>query len=48
MSQICLMDMRAQETLNTGDDKVFQMFIIGGILGDNPPRDRTFGLRKDF
>ena len=24
------------------------MFILGGILGDHPPRDRTFHLRENL
>lgn len=46
--KICLLDLRAEHTLAPKDNGEFEMFVFGGILGDHPPRDRTFALRKDF
>merc|ERR1712137_1178084 len=46
-ARICLLDMRAEKELAPEDKDEFDAFIFGGILGDHPPRDRTFGLRKE-
>lgn len=45
-SQICLLDPAATQELSPADAKKFAIFLFGGILGDNPPRDRTSELRK--
>lgn len=45
---MCLLDMRGKETLSTNDKNLFKVFVFGGILGDNPPRDRTKELRENF
>jgi hypothetical protein len=47
--------MRGKEVLHPSDKNIFKskinlfflilVFILGGILGDHPPRDRTFHLR---
>tara|TARA_Y100000031_G_C8127509_1_gene341246 strand:+ start:356 stop:895 length:540 start_codon:yes stop_codon:yes gene_type:complete len=39
LKNACLLDPRAKQTL-TNKDK-FDYLIFGGILGDDPPRDRT-------
>lgn len=38
---LCLLDSDASKTLNPEDAKKFEYFLFGGILGDNPPRERT-------
>jgi ribosome biogenesis SPOUT family RNA methylase Rps3 len=43
--RICLLDMRAETTLNQEDLNKFDYFLYGGILGDHPPKDRTKNLR---
>ncbi|KAK8098441.1 carboxypeptidase D [Apiospora kogelbergensis] len=44
--RVCLLDPAADEDLNPDDKRDFDVFLFGGILGDDPPRDRTSELRK--
>ncbi|KCV69033.1 hypothetical protein H696_04453 [Fonticula alba] len=44
--EICLFDLEAKETVSPADGQVFKYFVIGGILGDHPPRARTSKLRE--
>ncbi|KIW99963.1 uncharacterized protein Z518_10891 [Rhinocladiella mackenziei CBS 650.93] len=45
--KICLLDPSAAQELDPSDGSVFEIFLFGGILGDDPPRaDRTKELRK--
>ncbi|KAJ6112623.1 hypothetical protein N7512_007947 [Penicillium capsulatum] len=44
--RVCLLDPAAQEELSPTDGDTFDVFLFGGILGDDPPRDRTSELRK--
>lgn len=37
----CILDPAASKTLNPNDAVGFDAFIFGGILGDDPPRERT-------
>ena len=46
LERVCLLDMRATESLKPEDGKEFDVFLFGGILGDNPPRDRTSVIRR--
>ena len=41
LKNACILDPNAKETLTPKDAKSFKYFIIGGILGDYPPRKRT-------
>jgi ribosome biogenesis SPOUT family RNA methylase Rps3 len=45
-SRVCLLDPRATKVLSPEDADLFDVFLYGGILGDDPPRDRTGELRK--
>ncbi|KAF4235449.1 hypothetical protein CNMCM6805_008152 [Aspergillus fumigatiaffinis] len=45
-SKVCLLDPAAQVELSPEDGDIFDVFLFGGILGDDPPRDRTSELRK--
>ncbi|RHZ66209.1 SAM-dependent methyltransferase [Aspergillus thermomutatus] len=45
-SRVCLLDPAAQVELSPEDGDIFDVFLFGGILGDDPPRDRTSELRK--
>jgi ribosome biogenesis SPOUT family RNA methylase Rps3 len=45
-SRICLLDPRAEKAISPEDADLFDGFLFGGILGDDPPRDRTKELRK--
>lgn len=45
-SKVCLLDPRAPKVLAPEDGDAFDVFLYGGILGDDPPRDRTGELRK--
>ncbi|KAL2111525.1 hypothetical protein VUR80DRAFT_9879 [Thermomyces stellatus] len=44
--RVCLLDPAAAEDLSPDDGERFDVFLFGGILGDDPPRDRTSELRK--
>ncbi|KAK6538856.1 hypothetical protein TWF694_010416 [Orbilia ellipsospora] len=44
--EVVLLDPRAEEDMNPEDGEKFGWFVFGGILGDDPPRDRTAELRK--
>lgn len=45
-SRVCLLDPSAAKELSPEDGENFEVFLFGGILGDDPPRDRTSELRK--
>ncbi|TKX23031.1 protein arginine N-methyltransferase-4 [Elsinoe australis] len=44
--RVCLLDPAAKTELAPSDAELFDVFLFGGILGDDPPRDRTSELRK--
>ncbi|KAI5198210.1 DUF431-domain-containing protein [Aureobasidium subglaciale] len=44
--RVCLLDPAATKELSPEDGDNFDIFLFGGILGDDPPRDRTSELRK--
>ncbi|KAF2704799.1 DUF431-domain-containing protein [Pleomassaria siparia CBS 279.74] len=44
--RVCLLDPAASRDLSPEDGDTFDVFLFGGILGDDPPRDRTSELRK--
>ncbi|KAF2461496.1 SAM-dependent RNA methyltransferase [Lineolata rhizophorae] len=44
--KVCLLDPQAPKELSPTDGDMFDVFLFGGILGDDPPRDRTSELRK--
>ena len=37
-AKVCLLDPKAEKELNPSDGELFDVFLFGGILGDNPPR----------
>ncbi|MFH1849042.1 MAG: SAM-dependent methyltransferase [archaeon] len=39
LKNACLLDPSAKKTLTAADD--FDYYIVGGVLGDDPPRERT-------
>ncbi|MEK6836594.1 MAG: SAM-dependent methyltransferase [Nanoarchaeota archaeon] len=41
LKNVCVLDPDAPKTLNLKESKSFKYFIIGGILGDYPPKKRT-------
>ncbi|KAI1332653.1 SAM-dependent RNA methyltransferase [Xylariaceae sp. FL0255] len=43
--RVCLLDPKAGSDLGPEDGERFDVFLFGGILGDDPPRDRTSELR---
>lgn len=45
-ARVCLLDPKAPKELSPEDGETFDIFLYGGILGDDPPRDRTGELRK--
>ncbi|TIB35419.1 hypothetical protein E3P84_01360 [Wallemia ichthyophaga] len=44
--KVCLLDPKAEQPIQPQDLETFSHFLFGGILGDDPPRDRTKELRK--
>ncbi|KAF8558553.1 DUF431-domain-containing protein [Imleria badia] len=46
LSKVCLLDPKAERRLEPEDGLEFEWFLFGGILGDDPPRDRTSQLRQ--
>ncbi|OJD20923.1 hypothetical protein ACJ73_07742 [Blastomyces percursus] len=44
--KVCLLDPSAKTELCPQDGDEFEVFLFGGILGDDPPRDRTSELRQ--
>lgn len=47
LSRCCLLDPKATEPVAPGDSELFDVFLFGGILGDDPPLDRTRILRRE-
>ncbi|GAA97814.1 uncharacterized protein L969DRAFT_629248 [Mixia osmundae IAM 14324] len=45
-SKVCLLDPRAPQALSPADAAHFDVFLFGGILGNDPPLDRTGELRR--
>ncbi|KAI9715978.1 MAG: hypothetical protein M1812_005612 [Candelaria pacifica] len=45
-TRVCLLDPMASTELSPKDGDDFDFFLFGGILGDDPPRDRTSELRR--
>lgn len=46
--KICLLDPRAEEDLTCSDVEKFDCMVLGGILGNHPPRDRTAELKVKY
>ncbi|KAI1188614.1 SAM-dependent RNA methyltransferase [Nemania serpens] len=44
-ARVCLLDPKAKKDISPDDKALFDVFLFGGILGDDPPRDRTGELR---
>ena len=46
-SKVCLLDPKAAQDLRPEDAELFDVFLFGGILGDDPPRGE-FSLCLNF
>ena len=44
--KVCLLDLRAEQILQPSDKQEFDVIVLGGILGDHPPKDRSKPLRE--
>ena len=47
LERCCLLDPKATSPIAPSDSKAFDVFLFGGILGDDPPLDRTRILRRE-
>ena len=45
--KVCLLDPKAALDLSPGDDEIFDAFLFGGILGDDPPRGIELSRHQD-
>ncbi|EPQ50758.1 DUF431-domain-containing protein [Gloeophyllum trabeum ATCC 11539] len=45
LERVCLLDPKAPQEISPADAAEFDCFLLGGMLGDDPPRDRTSELR---
>ncbi|SBS86058.1 SAM-dependent RNA methyltransferase, putative [Plasmodium ovale curtisi] len=45
-NKVCLLDMKAKDTLTCSDKRTIDFLLFGGILGNVPSNDRTSELRK--
>jgi ribosome biogenesis SPOUT family RNA methylase Rps3 len=43
-SRVCLLDPKASQDLSPQDGDIFQVYLFGGILGDDPPRGESFSI----
>lgn len=41
LKKVCVLDPDAKKTLDPSEAKKFGFFVFGGILGDDPPQQRT-------
>lgn len=46
--RVCLLDLRGKKVLEPSERLDYDAYVFGGILGDHPPKDRTFALRPLF
>ena len=44
-ARVCLLDPAAKDELAAVDGAKFDVFLFGGILGDDPPRGRSTSLK---
>lgn len=44
-SRVCFLDMRADQGLEPADAALFDYLVVGGVLGDHPPKDRCAHVR---
>ncbi len=42
-ARVCLLDPAAAQELSPADGELFDVFLFGGILGDDPPRGMSSG-----
>lgn len=45
--RVCLLDPKAEQDLNPEDGKHFDVFLFGGILGDDPPRGQASSIGRE-
>jgi len=45
---ICVLSQYAEKTISSLDNKKFEYFVFGGILGDNPAKKRTETIINDL
>ncbi|KAI9727149.1 MAG: hypothetical protein M1828_007350 [Chrysothrix sp. TS-e1954] len=46
--RVCLLDPAAEQELSPEDEDLYDVFVFGGILGDDPPRGRQPSFIKGF
>ena len=44
--RVCLLDPKAEQDLSPQDGEIFDVFLFGGILGDDPPRGKSATLEN--
>lgn len=46
LKNVCVLSQYSRKQLRARDKKKFKYFVFGGILGDNPAKNRTNGILK--
>ena len=48
LKNLCVLSQHSKKTLTANDKNKFRYFVFGGILGDNPAKNRTDAILKNL